>query len=522
MAEQRDPNKEPGFAELSNVMGRLSRRAGLGHTPQQLHQAAQHIYYGNSEGPLPQDHPMLQRSEWQKLAQAGDMWSMPHGEGEQIFGKPAEYMRGRMARDRIGPGWTQQDLDNRRKQRLQDPNRGSWMNIAKSLLSTGDDYTPAQGELSPGDRQEHEWARDRELMDAFARRKQGSYAENEEAIRRAIVLAGGDPWSMPQDLDKALDHYERATANPDFAFGDYEGDPFGSSNHQSRSGLDAMVAALGSPDYLAGRVTAPLNSVNQFLNHMTTRNPTRQDPWIINNSLVNRKNSLIANMLGPVIDFGAGVGESIGSGELGQDIQDSFGQPKNLWTMAISPILTEEANSPEERDAVKKRQAGAYQDVDAGVAGDEYYWGKTGDYPSWLGSILMSSASEPVDLTTAATLGLGTAAGKIPLKAAALALGAEAVDEAKWGLPFTLGGSLAFEDVPPIQNWLTPGLEARTDLHEDPQAQMGEDEHRAWLQSQGNELRGKSQYLRDRTDAYQRMTNNPDRLRYVPSDAWPQ
>lgn len=508
MPERRDLTQEPGFPQLSNVMRRLSRRAGLDVPPHHLNQAAQHIYYGTSEGELPEDHPMLQRQEWQKLARAGSPLAPETEEGQTIFGVPASQVQQGMQRGRIGPGWTQDQLNERTKRRLQDPNRGSWMHIAKSLLSTGDDHKPAQGELAPGDKQDHEWLRDQELMDAFASGPYGQqHDEHERNERIAAAVSGGHGYQPSLSrIDEAIGKYDRAYANPDFAFGDYEGDPFGRSNHAKNAGLGQMIYATQSPDYLAGRALTPLNSVNQFLNRMTARNPTRQDPWIINNSMVNRKNSAIANLAGPVMDFAAGVGDSIGKGELLQDLKNSTVPSQALWTQAISPVLTEEASTPEERQAVKDRQSNAWIDVDSDISSDDYYRGKTGEYPSWAGSMVMSGASEPVDFTTLASLLLSGGTGAIPLRSIPVILGREALDEAKWGVPITGGINAAAGNMPSVGNLFTPGIEARTDLHEDDQANMTNAEHKQWLEEQQQHLNNKAEELRRQTKKARSMT----------------
>ena len=522
MPEPRDPLKEKGFAELSQVMGRLSRRAGMELEPQKLNQAAQHIYYGNSEGPLPPHDPLLRREEWQKLGRIGDYRAEQPHDVDIVFGQRAKDLREKMRQGRIGGGWTQQDLDDRTAKRKADPNRSSfWWNLAQDLTGTSD-YKPSPGELSPGDQQSHRWMGDRELMDTMATRKPGSYAANEgvQSGLRSPGYGGAKALSSELPLDTAVRLYKQSIESPDRAFGSYHGDPFGTGNYQAYAGPQQMVYAMQSPDYAAGRALVGMAPLNQFANAMTMKNPNRQDPVFMQGSLnpLNRNVTGLGTMVGAPLDFLRGLGESIANDEIHKDIADAMDQPSNLWTQAISPILTEEAGTAEERDDVIRRQQDQYADVDNGMGFDEYHRAKTGEYPSYLGKVAGSGFSELLDpFTVASALYGGTG-----IKALAGMLLREPVEEGITGVPFVMGADAAIGNHPPVQSWATPGRAARTDLHDpemNPQSNMSPSDFKDWAGSQDSQLRATSEALRQRTKKKDKMVRDKSRDRFLSPDA---
>jgi hypothetical protein len=522
MPEPRDPLKEKGFAELSNVMGRLSRRAGMQLEPEKLNQAAQHIYYGNSEGPLPPHDPLLRREEWQKLGRIGDYRAEQPHDVDIVFGQRAGDLREKMRENRIGGGFTQQDLDDRTARRKADPNRSSfWWNLAQDLTGTSD-YKPSPGELSPGDQQSHRWMGDREFMDTMATRKPGSYAANEgvQSGLRSPGYGGAKALSSELPLDTAVRYYQQSIESPDRAFGSYHGDPFGTANYQAHAGLQQMVYAMQSPDYAVGRALTGMAPLNQFANAMTMKNPNRQDPVFMQGSLnpLNRNVTGLGTMVGAPLDFLRGLGESIVNDEIHKDIADAMDQPSNLWTQAISPILTEEAGTAEERDDVIRRQQDQYADVDNGIGFDEYHRAKTGEYPSYLGKAAGSGFSELLDPFTAAS----ALYGGTGIKALAGMLLREPVEEGITGVPFGVGADVAIGNHPPVQNLATPGLAARTELHDpemNPQSNMSPSDFKDWAGSQDSQLRATSEALRQRTKTKDEMTRDRSRDRFLAPNA---
>jgi hypothetical protein len=193
-------------------------------------------------------------------------------------------------------------------------------------------------------------------------------------------------------------------------------------------------------------------------------------------------------------------------------------QPSNLWTQAISPILTEDASTAEERDDVIRRQQDEYADYDNGMGFDEYHRAKTGEYPSYLGKVAGSGFSELIDPLTAASAMYGGTG----IKALAGMLLREPLEEGATGVPFVMGADAAIGNHPPVQNWATPGLAARTDLHDpemNPQSNMSPGEFRDWAGSQDSYQRQIAESLRQRTKRKDEMVRDKSRDRFLSPDA---
>lgn len=455
------PQSEPeGLPELREVIGRYAKRAGLRrltNTPGAMDQVVNHLYHGTSEGPLKHNDPYLRREEWGKLAHLGNaepkekVW-----DNDLVFGQSAKTQRDMMMRGQIGPGYNPDDVVN-------------------FQMRTGQKQ-PANFQLSPGDQQSHSWLRDSEFLHSMLKRKAG---EDEGKQRLAMsAAAGGDGSPVETPLQRALDFYRRSGESPQFSHGSYAGDPFATSNYRQYAGLQGMLEAMNNPEFAAGRAMAWTKPIGHFFNRMTTKNPSNPHPdWIraMETKSVGPADRFmpgaslvpaIGALAGAGYDFLSNLGESltdesgsISNAEIGRDVYEAMAQPYRQWPYAISPIIPENANTPEERaDAIGRARGDSQKSWD-GLSYDDYFRSKTGMVPSYLGSGIGSVASEaPFDPSTLLSALLG---GGVPR------LAGEAGEEFVTGVPFVFGINAAYGAQPPLNQWSSPGIENRPDLQEE-------------------------------------------------------
>jgi hypothetical protein len=460
------PSEDPvGLPELRDVIGRLSGRAGLDHTPEQIADIARSLYEGVplSARFAPGD-PELDPAQWRALAAIPD-WQLDVenkelGLPEMVFGLSPQELRGRMWQNWSGPGWSAEEVD-----------------------SLG--RAPGAFELSPGDQRAHQWLRDQQyLYDVLDR---GNVIDQEQ-IPEEVSAWGGPSSETPAsqadtNLKRALYWYERGKGathssdptwlgtwtnwtDPEIATGPV------SSNFR-RYAEDGMGDAFHNPEYagtwLNQNVFLPLENA---LNYQTMRNVQASPPLeeVIGEGLANTNlgqyviDPVRRGVYEPVRDFfrNALIGAS------GQDSFDPVQHAINVREggkyMAHSPVLPsmERGLTPAQRIKIIQDSRKAYQDA-SNMSGADYHRLRTGQNPSYAGSLGTTVASSAIGDPTIFAAGLlrGAAKGGVG-KAVLDEAGQESAENAAF---IGLGATMPREDglsTPHIKNWFDP--KARTDL----------------------------------------------------------
>jgi len=425
------PSEPKGLPELRDVVGRLAKRSGMGMQPEHISQVADHIYHGKSQGPLPANSPFLRHEDWIKLARVGDPRAEQPHDADWMFNTPKKKMpqwREQMRKGEIGPGWTPEERAKR-----------------------GD---PGTFELSQGDQQNHAWMRDREYLEAIANRDRSldSAAEKDAELKSVAQWFAPNPGmgAARRPIEDALHFYNRGK-DATHAYSPGANGVWATANFKHHSTPQATFDALYNPEFAAGWLGAAASPVGHFVHSMTAKDPTAKDPeWVANS----RNSNVLGHMAATGYDFARNLGAALlDPSEMVHQLEASGGQLDNQWARAISPVLTEPAETAEERHNAKARGLMDASNSQQGMGFDDYHRAKTGKVPSWVGSNTASALSDaPFDPLTMLTAPFG-------------GFGGELMEEAFTSLPLTFGASAALSPaIPSPGQMMKPGIENRPDL----------------------------------------------------------
>ena len=425
------PSEPKGLPELRDVVGRLAKRAGLGMSPEHLNQVADHIYHGKSQGPFPQNSPFLHHENWTKLARVGDPRAEQPHDVDWLFNTPKKRIpqwREQMRRGEVGPGWTPEDR--------------------------AEQGEPEKFKLSPGDQQNHAWMRDREYLEAMASRDRSldSAAEKDAELKSVMQYFAPNPGmgAARRPIEDALHYYNRGE-NATHAYSPGANGVWATANFKQHSTPQAEFDALYNPEFAAGWLGAASSPLSHFMHSMTAKDPTAAEPEWVTNS---RNSNVLGHLAATGYDFARNLGESLlKPSELADQLGASAGQLDNQWSRAISPVLTEPAETADERHKAVGGALADASDSQQGMGFDDYHRAKTGKVPSWVGSNVASALSDaPFDPLTLLTAPFG-------------GYGSEFVEEGLTSLPLTFGASAAFSPaIPSPGQMMKQGIENRPDL----------------------------------------------------------
>lgn len=370
---------EKGLPELERVLERMASRANLDFRPEQIAAYAKHIYDGGQ--PMEGD-PGTDPMQWAALAAIEDWRNDPYSEsgawipsevfGHQIRGEDLgpnqeglNALRNEQWGTWAGPGWSQQDLD-----------------------QLGRPRQPF--ELSPGDALNHQWMRDRQYLQDILTRKtdnmEGLSVPERQSIEHWTGASQETPESIEQrNIDDALYWYRKGALATHYTGngspGITPGYDWATANFKEYGTDEGMGAAMNNNDYALGylnnNVFAPLE---EAMNSQTMRNLDDSEGF--------------TPVVTPVYDFFRNA--LIADGKpAAHDVALDRQTAKQVYTG--SPIVPHSKPNPTREERISAiRQAREALGKTENMSGDDYYYARTGQNPSYLGKFGMTLGSSMV------------------------------------------------------------------------------------------------------------------------------